>query len=161
MKACNKHKIQNYVGHGGNAQIVQRPQTVPLSLHDGHTDVIENNGGHAAEVHPEVLQGVGQDFHRCPHQNQHFGNEQQTGSRCNQGREESKKEGVVNGLLGIGVVLCPEVPGNDYTAANADTVKETDDHKGQIAATADGSKGAVVGKIADDPGIRHIIELLQ
>ena len=139
MKACNKHKIQNYVGHGGNAQIVQRPQTVPLSLHDGHTDVIENNGGHAAEVHPEVLQGVGQDFHRCPHQNQHFGNEQQTGSRCNQGREE----------------------GNDYTAANADTVKETDDHKGQIAAAADGSKGAVVGKIADDPGIRHIIELLQ
>ncbi len=58
-------------------------------------------------------------------------------------------------------VFAPKYREDHYAASHSDAIKETDDQKRQMASGADGRKGVVAGKISNDPGIRHIIKLLE
>ena len=67
----------------------------------------------------------------------------------------------MDGLLDPLSVFRAKIPGDHYAASHSDAIKETDDQKRQMASGADGRKGVVAGKISNDPGIRHIIKLLE
>ena len=129
--------------------------------HDGHTDVIHHHGADTAEVNSEVQQRVRQHTDRRAHPLQHAGYNQQSRHSRGHGRDQSEQEVGLDGLPDVPLVLRAEVPGNHHTAAGGNAAEKADDQEGQIAAAADGREGIVACKVADDPGIRHIVKLLQ
>ena len=158
---CHKKKIQGHIGQRGDSQIVKGPDAVAQCLHGGHADIIEHNGGDSAEVDPEIPQGMGENILRRVHPHQQPGNDEKTEDGCRQRSQQSKEEIGVDGLLQIILIPGAEVPGDDNAAAGGNAAEKANDQKGQIAAAAHRGKGLVAGKVADDPGIRHIVELLK
>ncbi len=58
-------------------------------------------------------------------------------------------------------ILGAEIFGNHHTAAGCHAAEETDNQENHAARGADRRESVVVGKISYNPGIRHIIKLLQ
>ena len=157
----HKQEIQRHVQRGGDDEVVQRVEAVPQRAHDGHTDIIEDDGEHAAEIDAEIGQGVGQHRFRGVHDQQQAGHQQQPHHRGEHRGDDAEQEVGVDGPDHIFLVLGAVIPGDDHAAADGDAVEKADDQKGEAAAGADGGKGPVVGEIAQHPGIGQIVELLE
>lgn len=59
------------------------------------------------------------------------------------------------------LVSGPVIPGNDHPAAYGDAAEKAYNEKGEVSPGADGGESLVCGKIAQDPGVGQIIELLK
>ena len=161
MEHRHKQQIQHHIGYGGDKEVVQGPDAVPLGLHNGHADIVEDNGDHAPEIHPEILQGVGEYILRRVHKDQEPWNQQKPHDGSENGGKQAKKEVRVDGLSGVFPIPGTEIPGDDHAAAYTDAAEKADNQKGQVAAAADGREGAVLGEVSNDPGIGHVVKLLQ
>ncbi len=136
-------------------------EAVPQGLHDGHADIVEDNGEHPAEVDPEIDQGVGQDGIRRIHGDQQLGDQQQPRRRGEYGGDDAEQEGGVDGPGHVFLIPRAVIPGDHHASAHGDAVEEADDQKGEVPPGADGGEGPVVGEIPQHPGVRHVVELLK
>ena len=161
VEHCHEEQIQRHVQYGGGHEVVQRVEAVAQRLHDGHADVVEDDREHAAEIDAEIGQRVGQHRGRRMGQQQQLRHQQRPHHRREHRRGDPEQEIGVDGLRYVLFVPRSIVPGDDDAAAHSDTVEETDDEEGEVAAGADGGKGFVLGEIPQHPGVGQVVELLE
>ena len=158
---CHKKQIQHHIQNRRKHQIIKRVDAVTQSPHDCHADVIHNNSRNAAEINPQIHQGIRHNLFRCLHDPEQPGSQKQSKYGCNHRSNDAEQEiGVHRLIYGIHI-LSAEIFGNHHTAAGSHATEKTDNQENHAARGADRRKGVVVGKISYNPGIRHIIKLLQ
>ena len=107
------------------------------------------------------MQRVGQYVCRRVHQGQQPGYQGQARNGGYQGGNQTKEKIRMDGPLGAAFIPGTKVPGNDHAAADTNAAEKSDDEESQVAAAAHRGEGTVFGKVANDPGIGHVVKLLQ
>ena len=134
---------------------------VSKGTHDGHTDIVHDNRRHAAEINPEITQSMGHYRIRCTHPHKKMRCKKKACGRADDGGNQTHQKVGMNSFGDIFFILGTEVAGDDDAAAGGNACKKTDNQKNNCSGGTNCSKGIIVGKIADNLGIHHIIKLLK
>ena len=102
-------------------------EAVPQGLHDGHADVVEDDGEHPAEVDAEIGEGIGQDGLRRVHQHQQLRHQQQPHHGGQHRGHDAEGEAGMDGFGHVFLVPRAVVAGDDDAAAHGDAVEKADD----------------------------------
>lgn len=161
VEHADKEQVEHDVDEGRNHQVLQRVATVADGLQNAHADVIEHESQRAGEIGAEIADGIGQNRLRRIHQPQHHRGERDADNRQQRARDEAEGQQRVDGLLYAVVILRAEIARDDDARAHRDAVDQTDHQEDQVTGGADGGQRLAAQKIADDQGIRRVIELLK
>ena len=90
-----------------------------------------------------------------------MGSQDKTGNSADCGSNQPHQEIRVDSLWNIVFIAGAKIAWNNDTAAGGNAGEKTDDQKDDSAGGTDGGKSIVIRKVADDPCIHHVIQLLK
>ena len=157
----HEQKIQHDIHCGGTHQIVKRMLAVAHGMVNTHENIVHHREDSAAEIKTEIGDGV---YHRVCGNAHPAEDDGGAGSACDgQGSAgaKTKGDGGVDGLADGSIIFCAVVPGDHHTGAHGQTIEKADHQEDQRTGTGDSAHGVVVDKIADAPGIKCIVQLLE
>ena len=161
MEAAHKQQVQNHIEDGGANQVVEGMLAVPHGLENAHKDVVHHHKDGAAEIDPEIHDGVGQYVVRRFHPLENGGSEGDAQHREDDACHQA--EGYV-GMYGQGhapLVFGAEVLGDDHAGAHGDAVEEAHHHENQTARRSDRGQSRLVQESTDNQGVCRVVHLLK
>ena len=158
---AHKQQVQDDVDQGGADQIVKRMAAVAHGVVDAHKDVVHHCEDGAAEIEAVIGDGV----YHCSIGNAHPAEDNGCAGGTHNGQccagAEAEGDGGVDGLADRTIVFCAEVSGDHHAGAHGQAVEEADHQKDQTTGAGYCAHGVVVDKIADTPGVKGVIHLLE
>ena len=162
MERGHEQQIQRNVQHRGDQQEVQRGRAVAHRPQYGREDVVavleyQPEGVDAEVLHREVevaLRHADQMGKRRPR----HGKPQRREHHAQRHQEQYARRGVFTHLRHVprAVVL-----GDDHAVAGGEAHGDGEEEEGEAARRADGRERRLPGEIADDDGVRGVVELLE
>ena len=128
---------------------------------DTHKNIIGYRKHGAAEIIPEIADGLGHHIFRGAHPAKNHRAEGDTQDAQYHTGAQTEGHIRVNRLFHGIIVLCAVAASNQHTGTHGHTVEKADEHKNQAAGGADRRQGILAQKIAYTPGVKGIIELLE
>ena len=143
MEHRHEQQVQRHVQRGGEDEVVQRVEAVPQRAHDGHADIVEDDGEHPAKIDAEIGQRIGKHRLRRVHDEQQPGHQQKPHHGGQHRGDDAEQEVGVDGPDDVFLIFGSVVPGDDDAAADGDAVEKADDEEGQVPPGADSGKSLV------------------
>ena len=134
---------------------------VAYGMEDAHEDIVHHCEDRAAEVAPEIQNGLGQHIRRSTHPTEDSRGKGDTHNGQRRTGTQTEGDIRVNGFAHGGKVLRAEIFGDDDTGTHGQTVEEADHHKDQTAGGTDCRKRIITDEVAYTPGVKGIIKLLK
>lgn len=157
----NQEQVEPRVQKCAEYQKQERQKRVSDCPEDAGADVVNQQSHNSGEIDCKIQPRFGSDFRRRIGETDGKGNERDSGKRHdysqNQRHQQSGMDRVMDTIRFSRSVILRD----DYACTAGKSRKESDHQIDDRADGADGRERFVADKVADDPCIDHVIELLK
>ena len=161
MQDEHEQQIERDVHHRGEQQKQQRRERIADAAQRRREEVIQKGEENAREDHPQIARNIRHGLRRDAQQHDERIEQRVAERRQQEGQRRNKTEGVGHrGLELIHVPLAVKLAEDD-AAAHAQPENEACEQNHQRKRAADGCKGDVAQKAADNQRVGNVIELLK